>query len=123
VFASDSDLDARNADRSCQFDHVPDADLRAKRDEPVDAEVASASESVADADDSRSRIGHGAAGGGESKCVFGWWSSEPDVGRVAHGVAARVDRLTAIGNGQVPDVAALAWKTLLARADVTRRDP
>ncbi len=42
----------------------------------------------------------------------GWWQSEPDVGRVAHGVAHRVDRLKAIGNGQVPAVAALAWEIL-----------
>ena len=42
----------------------------------------------------------------------GWWESEPDVGRVAHGVAARVDRLRALGNGQVPAVAALAWRVL-----------
>jgi DNA (cytosine-5)-methyltransferase 1 len=41
-----------------------------------------------------------------------WWKSEPDVGRVAHGVAARVDRLKAIGNGQVPAVAARAWRML-----------
>ena len=41
-----------------------------------------------------------------------WWKSEPDVGRVAHGVAARVDRLRAIGNGQVSEVAARAWETL-----------
>jgi len=41
-----------------------------------------------------------------------WWQSEPDVGRVANGVAARVDRLRAIGNGQVPAVAALAWNIL-----------
>jgi DNA (cytosine-5)-methyltransferase 1 len=34
------------------------------------------------------------------------------VGRVAHGVAARVDRLKAIGNGQVPAVAARAWRML-----------
>jgi DNA (cytosine-5)-methyltransferase 1 len=37
---------------------------------------------------------------------------EPNLGRVAHGVAARVDRLKAIGNGQVPAVAALAWQIL-----------
>ena len=42
----------------------------------------------------------------------GWWEAEPDVGRVAHGVAARVDRLKAIGNGQVPAVAATAWSIL-----------
>lgn len=41
-----------------------------------------------------------------------WWKTEPNVGRVAHGVAARVDRLKAIGNGQVPAVAAAAWKLL-----------
>ena len=41
-----------------------------------------------------------------------WWESEPDVGRVAHGVAHRVDRLKAIGNGQVPAVAARAWRIL-----------
>jgi DNA (cytosine-5)-methyltransferase 1 len=30
------------------------------------------------------------------------WSTEPDVGRVAHGVPARVDRLKALGNAAVP---------------------
>ena len=43
-----------------------------------------------------------------------WWQFEPDVGRVAHGVAARVDRLKAIGNGQVPLCAATAWQLLTA---------
>ena len=41
-----------------------------------------------------------------------YWITEPDVGRVADGVACRVDRLKAIGNGQVPHVAALAWEIL-----------
>jgi len=40
------------------------------------------------------------------------WPVEPQLGRVAHGVAHRVDRLKAIGNGQVPHVAALAWRIL-----------
>ena len=35
-------------------------------------------------------------GGGE------WWPAEPDVGRVAHGVPARVDRLKCLGNAVVP---------------------
>ncbi len=34
--------------------------------------------------------------------------------RVAHGVKNRVDRLKAIGNGQVPEVARLAWNILSA---------
>ncbi len=41
-----------------------------------------------------------------------WWSIEPNVGRVANGVASRVDRLKTIGNGQVPIVASTAWRML-----------
>ena len=41
-----------------------------------------------------------------------WWTVEPRVGRVVNGVASRVDRLKALGNGQVPAVAAAAWKVL-----------
>ena len=51
-------------------------------------------------------------GEGDEARGVGWWDAEPDVGRVAHGVASRVDRLKAIGNGQVPQVAALAWNIL-----------
>jgi DNA (cytosine-5)-methyltransferase 1 len=36
----------------------------------------------------------------------GWWAFEPDVGRVAHGVPARVAKLRALGNAIVPQVAA-----------------
>lgn len=43
------------------------------------------------------------------------WGIEPGMGRVANGVARRVDRLKALGNGQVPCVAALAWQTLESR--------
>jgi DNA (cytosine-5)-methyltransferase 1 len=43
-----------------------------------------------------------------------FWKIEPNVGRVADGVAASVDRLKAIGNGQVPLCAATAWRILSA---------
>jgi DNA (cytosine-5)-methyltransferase 1 len=43
------------------------------------------------------------------------WPVEPNVGRVANGVAARVDRLKAIGNGQVSRVAATAFELLRER--------
>ncbi len=41
-----------------------------------------------------------------------WWQIEPNVGRVANGLAAGVDRLKAIGNGQVSEVARRAWEVL-----------
>lgn len=31
-----------------------------------------------------------------------WWAVEPDVGRVAHGISRRVDRIKALGNAVVP---------------------
>lgn len=40
------------------------------------------------------------------------WTVEPSVCRVVDGLANRVDRLKAIGNGQVPLCAAVAWETL-----------
>ncbi|MDH0906482.1 DNA cytosine methyltransferase [Pseudomonas aeruginosa] len=40
------------------------------------------------------------------------WPAEPNVGRVANGVASRVDRIKALGNGQVPRVAATAFTYL-----------
>ena len=47
---------------------------------------------------------------GETAWKDGSW--EDAVPRVANGVAARMDRLKAIGNGQVPRVAATAWGLL-----------
>ena len=47
-----------------------------------------------------------------SECSGKWWKSEPNVGRVAHGIPRRVDRLKAIGNGQVPLSMAYAFSIL-----------
>lgn len=41
-----------------------------------------------------------------------WWAAEPGVVRMVHGMANRVDRIGALGNGQVPIVAARAWDRL-----------
>ena len=35
---------------------------------------------------------------------FDWWDVEPAVGRVAHGVPRRVDRIKSLGNAVVPQV-------------------
>jgi len=39
-----------------------------------------------------------------------WWAVEPDVGRVAHGVPLRVDRLKSLGNSIVPQIAYQIFK-------------
>ena len=41
-----------------------------------------------------------------------WWSNKSPVGRISNGVEYRVDRLKAIGNGQVPQAMKLAWDIL-----------
>jgi DNA (cytosine-5)-methyltransferase 1 len=50
--------------------------------------------------------------GRPTKRSFGWegsgdyiWTTEPDVGRVAHGIPKRIHRLKALGNAVVPQVA------------------
>ena len=66
----------------------------------------------------RRKVARGSAGllhGTESRRLPNWWATEPRLGRVAYGVARRVDRLKAIGNGQVSLVAALAWRELMGR--------
>lgn len=50
---------------------------------------------------------------GRSSERGGWWPAEPGMGRMANGLAHRVDRIKALGNGQVPRVAATAF-TILA---------
>jgi DNA (cytosine-5)-methyltransferase 1 len=44
------------------------------------------------------------------------WAVEPDVGRVAHGVPNRVDRLRALGNAVVPQVAEWIGRRILEAA-------
>ena len=39
------------------------------------------------------------------RTTSGWWDIEPDVGRVAHGVPKRMDRLKGLGNALVPQIA------------------
>jgi DNA (cytosine-5)-methyltransferase 1 len=43
----------------------------------------------------------------------GWWSVEPDVGRVAHGVPSRVDRLRCLGNAVVPQIPEIIGRAIM----------
>ena len=43
----------------------------------------------------------------------GWWLAEPDVGRVAHGIPSRVDRLRCLGNAVVPQIVELIGRAII----------
>jgi DNA (cytosine-5)-methyltransferase 1 len=44
-----------------------------------------------------------------------WWAVEPDVGRVAHGVPGRVDRLKQLGNSVVPQIPEIIGRAIMTR--------
>jgi hypothetical protein len=43
----------------------------------------------------------------------GWWEIEPDVGRMAHGIPSRVDRLRCLGNAVVPQVVEIIGRAIM----------
>ena len=46
-----------------------------------------------------------------------YWTIEPNVGRVAHGVPSRVDRLRGLGNAVVPQLAEWVGRNIMAREE------
>lgn len=78
-------------------------------------------EDLADSDNQRreelNTPGIAAVPGWDGGCVdarwsAGWWTTEPALGRVAHGVPNRVGQLKGYGNAQVPIQAATAYRLL-----------
>ena len=68
------------------------------------------------------------AGGGEARGsgrrlpASEGWSAEPDVGRVADGVPARVDRLAALGNALLPQIAEWIGRRILEYEAAAREE-
>jgi DNA (cytosine-5)-methyltransferase 1 len=64
----------------------------------------------------RGNILHTLANGGSValRSLGQWWVTEPAVGRVAHGVPNRVDRLRCLGNAVVPAIPYLIGSQLMA---------
>lgn len=79
---------------------------------------------VADADGSRLEIARDTGGlCGEYGAGFlataprgSWWIAEPNVGRVAHGIPSRVDRLRALGNAVVPQIPEAIGRAIMRAA-------
>ena len=104
------------------------ADTGSKRLEGSINEKLSASERSQDVADTKSRIRNDNEavtkhGGSQAQEVFGdggsvpgestWWHTEPNVGRVAHGVPGRVYRLKGLGNSIVPKIAEEIGKAII----------
>ncbi len=52
-------------------------------------------------------------GSGETGTGRGWWATEPRLGRVAHGVPNRLDRLEELGNAVVPQIPEIIGRAIL----------
>lgn len=48
-----------------------------------------------------------------SEAARGWWEAEPELGRVAHGIPNRVDRLRCLGNAVVPQIVELIGRAII----------
>jgi len=95
--------------RRSQEDHVPSGDGQSDRAGQVPGDVAYA--------DYLGRLGRPRHFTEENwRREFtdgGWWATEPDVGRVAHGVPNRMAQLRALGNAVVPQVAEAVGRMIL----------
>ena len=63
----------------------------------------------------RSLQGASLISGGPTPCDGSWWRVEPDVGRLAHWIPSRVDRLKGLGNAIVPQCAYQIFQAIEAR--------
>jgi len=93
----------------------------------VRSEPSRSSEDVADTDSKRLQgqwrehefvsereAEHSVGSSGEEVRAREYWKSEPSVGRVAHGIPRRVDRLKGLGNAIVPQIAMRIGQTIRA---------
>jgi len=53
------------------------------------------------------------------RCCVSRWATEPELGRVAHGIPARVDRLRGLGNAIVPQVAYQLIRMMIETVTIT----
>ena len=98
-------------DRACQDgETLPDASIRGLEEQRLPAQ---GEELVADS------MWNGRRGENTGRRGSETWSVEPDVGRVAHGVPSRVDRLKALGNAVVPQIPEIIGRAILEAEGMT----
>jgi DNA (cytosine-5)-methyltransferase 1 len=95
------DADGRTVESRRRGRGAPEASERATAEDVADAEELAKRAGLREDEPTALRWRRPGDGGSPG----GYWTPEPDVGRVAHGVPNRLDRLRALGNGVVPQVA------------------
>jgi DNA (cytosine-5)-methyltransferase 1 len=100
------------------FSYTNNRDIRGEQQSQSPSQTTGESGNVANANNSIrgwERWGVWSNKNSQSKWDLHSIFNQPEPIRMADGVAARVDRLKAVGNGQVPQVAGIAWKLLNER--------
>lgn len=91
--------------------HEPDGNLRSAEDVADDAErrwSGIPTEMAASQSEGPDRGCGSEFGAGDA-----WWRTEPNVGRVAHGIPRRVDRLRCLGNAVVPQIPEIIGRAIM----------
>ena len=113
--AEDNEQKLQTIVRSCNSTgKIPNTDDQARRNRQPGENGTGQRQTTSNTDSNGCDQGRKSVSEAGSDGLIGsdWWTVEPRLGRVANGVAYRVDRLKAIGNGQVPEVARIAWEIL-----------
>jgi len=91
-----------------------DEENRERRNKPSCIDTSESGKNVADTSSTISpRLPIGEETTHAESRLGGWWTIEPNVGRVANGIPLRVDRLRGLGNAVVPAQAREAFERLL----------
>ena len=102
--------------RGLRYDE-PQERLAGCGEEVPDADVVNGEGEFAGFADEEGRQGSIQRSTGSFGHGLGWWAVEPGLGRVAHGVPHRVDRLEELGNAVVPKIPEIiGWAILEASA-------
>src|SRR5436190_7700419 len=109
--------------RSCEAGTLADAEGEQRRAGLCEAGPQRDGNQFADCRESISDSGEAgqprtpAIGDSARRIGISWWDAEPGMGRMAYGMADRVEQLEALGDGQIPAVVAAAWHVLTADFD------
>lgn len=116
-----SDASGERCAEGRELRHVEPAQrLAGLREEMADTECIDAQRFVAGIVDEKERQKQGRRSTRPRGHGLGWWAIEPRLGRVAHGVPNRVDRLAELGNAVIPQIPEIIGRAILQSLEVAQ---